>query len=104
MKDGRIEQTATPEELVLNPATPYVEEFTRHIPRAKVMKLRSVMSLGVPEGIYAGELAGGLAVDATIGQIDAAEHPFKVTDEDGAAIGTIDARTAIDVMIGRANA
>ncbi len=104
MKDGRIEQTATPEELVLNPATPYVEEFTRHVSRAKVMKLRSVMSPGVPEGIYAGELAGSLTIDATIGQIDAAEHPFKVTDESGVAVGTIDARAAIEVMIGRASA
>ena len=104
MKDGRIEQTATPEELVLNPATPYVEEFTRHIPRAKVMKLRSVMSPGVPEGTYAGELSGNLTVDAAIGRIDAAAHPFKVTDDEGAAVGTIDARTAIDVMIGRASA
>lgn len=104
MKDGRIEQTATPEELVLNPATPYVEEFTRHIPRAKVMKLRSVMSPGVPEGTYAGELSGNLTVDATIEKIDSAAHPFKVTDDEGAAIGTIDARAAIDVMIGRASA
>ncbi len=104
MKDGRIEQTATPEELVLNPATPYVEEFTRHIPRAKVIKLRSVMSPGAPEGSYSGELSGDLTVDATVEQIDAAEHPFKVVDEDGVAIGTIDARAAINVMIGRANA
>jgi len=104
MKDGRIEQTATPEELVLDPATPYVEEFTRHIPRAKVMKLRSVMSPGVPEGTYAGELPGNLTVDATIAQIDAAGHPFKVINDDGAAVGTIDARTAIDVVIGRAGA
>ncbi|MBN9673886.1 quaternary amine ABC transporter ATP-binding protein [Roseibium aggregatum] len=104
MKDGRIEQTATPEELVLRPATPYVEEFTRHIPRAKVMKLRSVMSPGVPEASYAGELAGSLTVDAAIEQIDGAAHPFKVVDEEGTAIGTIDARAAIDVMIGRISA
>ena len=104
MKDGRIEQTATPEELVLNPATPYVEEFTRHIPRAKVMKLRSVMSPGVPEGSYAGALPGDLTVADTIERIDAADLPFKVTDEDDVAIGTIDAQKAIDVMIGRANA
>ncbi|NRG18970.1 betaine/proline/choline family ABC transporter ATP-binding protein [Rhizobiales bacterium] len=104
MKGGRIEQTATPEELVLDPATPYVEEFTRHVPRAKVTKLRSIMSPGVPEGTYAGELSGNLTVADTVRRIDAATHPFKVTGEGGEAIGTVDARTAIDIMIGRAGA
>ena len=37
MKDGKIIQVATPEELVVNPASDYVEEFTRHIPRSKVL-------------------------------------------------------------------
>lgn len=102
MKDGRIEQTATPEELVLNPATPYVEEFTRHIPRSKVTRLRSIMAPGVPEGSYAGELSGDLTVADTVEQIAACEHPFKVTDENGVAVGTVQARNAIDVVIGRA--
>ena len=101
MKDGVIEQIATPEELVRNPATSYVEDFTQHIPRAKVIKLRSVMAHGVPEGTYAGELPGNLTVAEAIDQVEAAAHPFKVLDEDGAPVGTIDGRTVVDVMIGR---
>ena len=37
MKDGEVIQIGTPEELVLNPATDYVAEFTRDVQRAKVM-------------------------------------------------------------------
>ena len=37
MKDGEIIQIGTPEELVINPATDYVAEFTRDVKRAKVM-------------------------------------------------------------------
>ena len=37
MKDGEIIQIGTPEELVINPATDYVAEFTRDVHRAKVM-------------------------------------------------------------------
>jgi glycine betaine/proline transport system ATP-binding protein len=44
MKDGIIVQTGTPEELVLNPATDYVKEFTRGIVRAKVLSVKSVMT------------------------------------------------------------
>jgi len=57
MKDGGIIQVATPEELVLNPATDYVREFTRHIPRVKVVSVATVMvksASGTGEGIVAG--------------------------------------------------
>jgi len=101
MKDGAIVQTATPEELILNPATDYVEEFTRHIPRAKVLRLATVMSPGAPEGNYAGDLQGGLSVADTVDQIEAESRPFRVINKNGEAIGTIDARTVIDVLIGR---
>jgi len=101
MKDGAIVQTATPEELILNPATDYVEEFTRHIPRAKVLRLATVMSPGAPEGNYAGDLQGGLSVADTVDQIEAESRPFRVINKKGEAIGTIDARTVIDVLIGR---
>ncbi len=105
MKDGCIEQIDTPENLVINPATPYVEEFTRHIPpRAKVIKLSSIMSEGVPEGDYAGDLPGHLTVADTVHQLDEATLPFRVLDEDGQPVGTIDARAAIDIMIGRGTA
>lgn len=46
MKDGHIIQIATPEELVLNPATDYVAEFTRHIPRSKVLTVGGIMASG----------------------------------------------------------
>lgn len=101
MKDGRIVQTATPEELIMNPADDYVEEFTRHIPRAKVMRLISIMTPGVPDAQYAGDLDGALSVEATVDQIEAADKPFRVLDEDGKAIGTVGAQAVIDIIIGR---
>ncbi|MEE8533941.1 MAG: glycine betaine/L-proline ABC transporter ATP-binding protein, partial [Alphaproteobacteria bacterium] len=41
MKDGRIIQIGSPEELVTAPADDYVAEFTREIPRAKVLSAAS---------------------------------------------------------------
>lgn len=37
MKDGEIVQQGTPEELVLHPVNHYVREFTKDVPRAKVL-------------------------------------------------------------------
>jgi len=101
MKDGRIVQTATPEELVLNPADDYVEEFTRHIPRAKVIRLISVMSKGTPDGDYAGDLDGNLTVEQAVDRVEAADKPFRVLDATGKPAGTINAQTVVDVVIGR---
>ncbi len=101
MKDGRIVQTATPEELVLNPADDYVEEFTRHIPRAKVIRLISVMAKGAPGGDYAGDLDGNLTVEQAVDRIEAADKPFRVLDAAGKPAGTINAQTVVDVVIGR---
>ena len=102
MKDGRIVQTATPEELVLNPATDYVAEFTKHIPRGKVLSLRSVMApLG--DGPFAGDLVAGARVADVADTVEAARRPFRVI-ADGAPIGQIGAAAVVDVLIGRQRA
>lgn len=101
MKDGHIEQTATPEELVLNPATDYVAEFTQHISREKVLSLRSVMSDTVSGDSFAGELPASMKVADAADRIEAASDPFLVLDEDGNRIGSIDARAVVDVLVGR---
>ena len=43
MKDGLIVQVGTPEEIVLSPATDYVEEFVKEAPRTKIIKVSQLM-------------------------------------------------------------
>ncbi len=105
MQDGEIIQTATPEELVLNPATDYVAEFTRHIPRAKILTARSVMTPSVMAGgpapnVCAGEVEASDRIEAIAEKIEAANAPFRVM-EAGEAIGSIDRQAVIDVLVGR---
>ncbi|QIE44625.1 betaine/proline/choline family ABC transporter ATP-binding protein [Pseudohalocynthiibacter aestuariivivens] len=101
MKDGRIVQTATPEELVMNPATDYVAEFTRHIPRGKVLSLQNIMSPGADDGPYAGDLQATDRVADVADRVEAADRPHRVLDAGGTPVGTVDARAVIDVLIGR---
>ena len=50
MKDGVFDQIGTAAELITKPATDYVREFTRDIPKAKVLTAADVMSQGVRRG------------------------------------------------------
>lgn len=43
MKDGQIVQLGEPEEFILNPANEYIADFTKDIPKNKVLRVRSVM-------------------------------------------------------------
>ncbi len=43
MKDGEIVQIGTPAQVVLNPANEYVREFTKDVPRSRVLNAQSVM-------------------------------------------------------------
>jgi len=98
MKDGAVIQVATPEELVLNPASDYVEEFARHVPRDKVMSVGSIMtkgSDGAGDGISAKAKIAEVAE-----QVVHAKTPQRVTDETGKVVGSIDADAIIRVLIG----
>ncbi len=92
-------QTATPEELVLNPANDYVAEFTKHIPRGKVLSIGAIMApLG--DGPFAGDLDAACRVADVADSVEAAQRPFRVM-QDGAPVGQVDAAAVVDVLIGR---
>lgn len=99
MKDGAIQQVATPEELVLNPATEYVAEITRHVSRAKVITAGSVATPVVGDS-FAGSVAHGDLIEGIADQIEAADAPFQVVRE-GEVIGQITRQSVIDVLVGR---
>jgi glycine betaine/proline transport system ATP-binding protein len=103
MQDGVIIQVATPEELVLSPASDYVAEFTRHIPRAKVLSARTLMRAGPAPGETAGEVAASDRIEDIAARVVASELPFGVVDETAGVIGSIDRQTVIDVLAGIQN-
>ncbi|MCB0196453.1 MAG: glycine betaine/L-proline ABC transporter ATP-binding protein [Anaerolineae bacterium] len=43
MKDGEIVQVGTPDQVILNPANDYVREFTKDVPRSRVLSARAIM-------------------------------------------------------------
>lgn len=98
MKDGHIIQIATPEELVLNPADDYVQEFTRHVPRDKVLSVGAVMDAGADGG--GDGIPAHTKIAEVASQVVAAGKPLKIIDESGQTVGAIDAQRVIDVLVG----
>ncbi len=99
MKDGAVIQVATPEELVMNPASDYVREFTRHVPRDKVMSVASIMVAGAKGD------GDGIPADARISEVAAqivrARTPIQVIDKKGNSVGAVDSEALINVLVGQ---
>ena len=99
MKDGAIIQIGTPEQLVLNPATDYVEEFTRGIPRAKVLSAGALMQSSESTD-YAGTIQADKAIETELGQILNAQRGavFAVQNQLGETLGSLSREVVIDLL------
>ena len=100
MQEGEIIQVGTPEELVLRPETEYVSEFTRGIPRAKVLTARAVMETQKDEG-FAGSVEVSIKLQELAARIMDAQKPFAVVDENGNTIGQVRREAVLNVLIER---
>jgi glycine betaine/proline transport system ATP-binding protein len=99
MKDGEVIQIGTPEQLVVNPATDYVAEFTRDVDRAKVISARSLM-----RACDGTEHGGTVSPDAKIASfsasIVASGRPFAVVNGTGKPIGEVTPQAVIGLLAG----
>ena len=98
MKDGAIIQIGTPEDLVTHPADGYVADFTREIPRAKVLSVRAIM--GEPVDSASGEVRADDKVQEVAATVAAGRAPFAVLDENGAVIGSLTREDIFNVLVG----
>ncbi|KLN61120.1 ABC transporter ATP-binding protein [Kiloniella spongiae] len=101
MKDGKVIQIGSPEDLVMNPATDYVAEFTQHIPRAKVL------TAGLLKDAYDSTIAtaGTVTQDTVIADIaddiEQSDKPFVVTSDEDTPVGLLNRKRVMDVLVGR---
>ena len=100
MRDGRIVQSGSPEELVGAPADDYVADFVQDVAKANVLTLRWVM-----RDARSDDALDGPAFPATT-LIRTAVHAAASTDsplrviEDGALIGVVDRRQILESIAG----
>lgn len=98
MKDGEIVQAGTPEELVLNPATDYVAEFTRAVARAKVVKVGAILRphAGETPAVTVGERT---TVAEIAPRFAASGGPIGVVDQNGALMGVVRRDDVVELMM-----
>ncbi|MBX9683089.1 MAG: glycine betaine/L-proline ABC transporter ATP-binding protein [Hyphomicrobium sp.] len=101
MKDGETIQIGTPEDLVLHPATDYVAEFTRDVPRAKVMSAKRIMAPISDHRDYGGSVKASDKIVSFAAEIVGRRQNFVVTDEGGEPIGEVTANAVINVLAER---
>jgi glycine betaine/proline transport system ATP-binding protein len=103
LKDGAIVQQGEPQRILLHPNDPYIEDFVSDINRARVLRVRSVMTP-----------LNGASADNAIGEIDADDtlenmiaqsggdtsHNYLVVQE-GKPIGVLDMKALVRALVPR---
>ena len=89
MKDGRLIQLSTAEEMITHPANDYVAAFAKYAPRERIITAGAVM-VPPPPGFQ-----GGASVPATAklrevaARVFGSEQPVPVVDGSGAPVGVL---------------
>jgi glycine betaine/proline transport system ATP-binding protein len=96
MRDGRIVQIGTPEEIVLNPADEYVADFVSGISRLKVVRAHAVMQPielfeqthgPLPEELE--QFDHNAHLGELINSAISSDRPLLVADNEGRGIGVV---------------
>ncbi len=101
MKDGKVVQIGTPEEILTKPATGYVAEFVQDVDQGRVIKVVEIM-------VEAQPISPTLSLAEAVGRLDGRSGAFVVDDEGrpaalltvedaarAAALGTADIGSAL---------
>ncbi|MGW7297717.1 quaternary amine ABC transporter ATP-binding protein [Streptomyces sp. NPDC054829] len=100
MRDGRVVQLGTPEEIVGSPADDYVREFVRDVPRDQVLTVHTAMRPATAD-----EAGNGPAIPPTATISEAVEAVARAgaaarVVEEGRCVGVVDAEALLNVIAG----
>jgi len=100
LKDGFVVQQGEPQHILLNPADPYIEDFVSDINRARVLRVRSVMS---PSSDASGQFNGDIDHDDTLESVIALSEGDTALNyrvmKDGQPVGRLDMRKLVRALV-----
>jgi len=99
MKDGAVVQIGSAQQIVARPANEYVREFTRDVPRVKVLTAASVMQ-PIRESHHFSDrpILHTMTLEALIPRVIGVDGSVPVVDEHGGLLGTLDRRSVLLAM------
>ena len=102
MKDGRIVQIGTPEEIVTQPADQYVSDFVEGISKLKLVFAHSIMQpisdfkpRSTDDMSSSPRVHHGTDLDSLIDISTTTENPIVIVDDDGKDVGVITRATLL---------
>ncbi|WP_411905684.1 quaternary amine ABC transporter ATP-binding protein [Rhizobium mayense] len=99
LRDGKVVQQGTGQEIVLQPADDYITAFVKEVNRGRVIQAQTIMKplAGEPGGA---RVPGDMTLEIAAKQItEAGQTGAVVMDAGGKPIGTIDLQTIIAAMV-----
>ena len=98
MRDGQIVQIGTAAELVLSPADSYIADFTREVPREKIVTARDILEpadrmVDAEDGI-----SGNETLDALVQRFRGRREPLPIVDDSGVVIGKVTLDGALEAL------
>jgi len=102
MKDGIIEQLDTPDNIVLHPATEYVQKFTEDIPREKVLKIESIMDPVDSSSSQSLTISKNAIIETVVESILNSKEIVTVIDpnKNNEAVGSLNPSKVVKVLFG----
>ncbi len=104
LKDGFVVQQGEPQHILLNPSDPYIEDFVSDINRARVLRVRSIMT-PLDGGKVPADAQGEVDVNDTLESMIArsggdTSHNYVVT-KDGEPVGVLDMTRLVRALVPR---
>lgn len=104
LKDGYLVQQGEPQDILLHPNDPYIEDFVSDINRARVLRVRAVMT-PLEDGQLPADAHGEVDYDDTLESMIAksggdTSHSYVVM-RDGKAVGTLEMTHLVKALVPR---
>ena len=101
LKDGAVVQQGEPQNILLNPCDPYIEDFVSDINRARVLRVKSVMSKLTDGVSYAADVEATDNLESLIAKSGGdTQYTYRVV-EGGKPVGQLDMKDLMKALVPR---